>query len=115
MGMFNKLRYEAQTTPTGRASCKICGNLIDKGTYILKILGVGTNESLHPTCVADLTLGLRDVITQTKDEKKYVVRASDGIVKLGYYADTDNPKKKRFTTLKIVKLASQSEKKGETK
>jgi hypothetical protein len=61
------------------------------------------NQSLHPECVADITLKLRD-LNQSQNKQHCVIRAVDGVVKLGYYADTSDPKKKRFTTLNVINL-----------
>lgn len=99
---------------TGRAKCRICGALIAKDSHILKILGFRINQSLHPECVASITLSLADVLKEMKDDRDYVLRAFDGVIKVGFYSETDDPKKRRFTTLKIVKL-TQPEKKGEPK
>ena len=113
MGIPNLIRYEAQVARTGRAKCRICGNLIPQGAHILKILGFRINQSLHPECVASITLSLADVLRDMKnDNRDFVLRAFDGIIKVGFYSATDDPKKRRFTTLKIVKLP-QPEKKGE--
>ena len=112
MGIPNLIRYEAQVARTGRAKCRICGALIAKDVHILKILGFRINQSLHPECVASITLSLADVLKEMKDDRDYVLRAFDGIIKVGFYSATDDPKKRRFTALKIVKLA-QPEKKGE--
>lgn len=112
MGIPNLIRYEAQVARTGRAKCRICGNLIPEGAHILKILGFRINQSLHPECVASLTLSLADVLKQMKDNRDYVLRAFDGVIKVGFYSQTDDPKKRRFTTLKLVKVP-QPERKEE--
>jgi hypothetical protein len=104
MGIPLNLRYEAQIAKSGLARCKVCGELIAKGTHILKILGHMTNESLHPECTAALTLSLRDVMKEFADDREYVIRAVKGYLKIGFYADTENPKKKKFTVLKEIKL-----------
>lgn len=113
MGIPNLIRYEAQVARTSRARCRICGGLILKDSHILKILGFRINQSLHPECVASITLSLRDVLNEMRDQRDYVLRAFDGIIKVGFYSSTDDPKKKRFTTLKLVKL-NQTEEKGGT-
>jgi len=114
MSIPNLIRYEAQVSKTGRAKCRICGEFVSAGTYILKILGFRINQSLHPDCVARITLALADVLRQVKSEedKEYILRAFDGVIKVGYYAKTDDPKKRRFTTLKIIKLMEQNKKVG---
>ena len=72
----------------------------------MKILGFRINQSLHPECVGNLTISLADVMRRlrTKGRSEYTLRALDGTVKVGYYADTNDPKKKRFTTIEIVRL-----------
>lgn len=112
MGIPNLIRYESQVARTSRAKCKICGGLIVSGSHILKILGFRINQSLHPECVASLTISLADVLKEMKDNRDYVLRAFDGVIKVGFYSTTDDPKKRRFTTLKIVKVA-QPERKEE--
>lgn len=108
----NLIRYEAQIAATGRAKCRICGNCVEKGTYILKILGFRINQSLHPDCVVKITLNLRDILSQVteSDDREYILRAFDGVIKVGYYAKTEDPKKRRFTTLKVIKLAQSKQK-----
>lgn len=103
------IRYEAQLARTGRARCKICGLFVPKGTHILKILGFRVNQSVHPECVASLALSLRDVLLDMKDDRDYVLRAFDGVIKVGFYAKTEDPKKMRFTTLKVVRIKPISE------
>lgn len=103
MGIPNLIRYEAQIARTGRAKCRICDKMVEKNSYIMKILGFRINQSLHPECVAKLTIGLADAIRTLGDDRDYVLRAFDGTIKIGYYADTEDPKKKRFTTIKVVK------------
>jgi len=111
VGIPNLIRYEAQVARTGRAKCRICGFPIEKGHHILKILGFRINQSLHPTCVANITLSLADVLRDMKtDNRDFVLRAIDGIIKVGFYSSTDDPKKRRFTTLKIVKLPQPKKK-----
>ena len=104
MGIPNLLRYEVQIARTGRALCRICGVAVEKDTFIMKVLGFRINQSLHPECVAKLTLGLVQAEKQLGSDRDYVLRAFDGTVKIGYYADTEDPKKKRFTTIKVVHL-----------
>jgi hypothetical protein len=86
--------------------------LIPQGAHILKILGFRINQSLHPECVASITLSLGDVLREMKDDRDYVLRAFDGIIKVGFYSSTEDPKKRRFTTLKIVKLPQPERKEG---
>lgn len=114
MGIPNLIRYESQVARTGRAKCRICGGLITAGSHILKILGFRINQSLHPECVASLTLSLADVLKEMKDNRDYVLRAFDGVIKVGFYSTTDDPKKRRFTTLKLVKVAVKTERKEDT-
>lgn len=104
MGIPNLIRYEAQLARTGKARCKICGELIPKGMHILKIMGFRINQSLHPECVASLTLSLRDTLLEMADDRDYVLRSFDGIIKVGFYKKTDNPKKRIFTVLKEINL-----------
>jgi hypothetical protein len=115
MGIPNLIRYEAQIARTGRAKCRICGNLVSSGSHILKVLGFRINQSLHPECVANLALSLAGVLKEMKDNRDYVLRAFDGVIKVGFYSTTDDPKKRRFTTLKLVKLAVQPERKEDVK
>ena len=105
MGIPNLIRYESQIARTGRAKCRICGALVASGSHILKVLGFRINQSLHPECVASLTISLQDVLKEMKDNRDYVLRAFDGVIKVGFYSPTEDPKKRRFTTLKLVKLA----------
>ena len=110
MGIPQIVRYEAQIARTGRAKCKICGNAISTGTHVLKILGFRLNQSLHPECVSDLTLSLASVLKELKDNRDYTLRALDGTIKVGFYADTEDPKKKRFTAVKTIKLQQKENK-----
>lgn len=92
MNTPNGIRLEAQVAKTGRAMCRICGKPVEKGSYILKILGYRINESYHPECVARITLVLGDVIRNSKLPTGYqaVIRAQGGKIKVGYYKKLDN-------------------------
>lgn len=89
MAIPQVLRYEAQLAQTGRARCKICGALINKGEYMVKILGFRINQSLHPDCLPKLVLLLiaaHDKLgLKVPDKLDHAVRAEQGVTRVGSY------------------------------
>jgi hypothetical protein len=99
----NDLRYEVQVSATGRATCKICGKLIAKGDFECKVIGFRLKQSLHPECIASLTVALGTALKELKptDLYKLVIRAKQGEIKLGHYKKLED-KSTRFETLRIL-------------
>jgi hypothetical protein len=99
----NDLRYEVQVSATGRARCKICGELIAKGDFECKIIGFRLKQSVHPDSIAKLTLVLGNALKELKptDLYKLVVRAKQGEIKLGHYKKLED-KSIRFETLRVL-------------
>ena len=103
MSIPNQIRFESQVAATGRASCKICGFPIPKGSYVIKVLGDRINQSLDPECLNKLTLVLADYSRRGTFPAGYepVVRAQNGKIKVGYYKKL-GPGQFRFTAVQII-------------